>query len=526
MQSLYVSRYLIGVKVFFFILSCTQPDKTIQDTGDSVSDELSFEDTLIEAIEQDMTQTGATAFSMTVLKDGAVSWSGGFGQGTKDGSSVSSQTLFRVASITKPMTAVLTLQQVQEECLTLESPVEMFLDNFVMAQQPELSSTVLVKDTMQMTGGFVDYQLQSGEDGDGMIEGFIPAYLENGYFLSEPGRMYNYSNPNFVVAGSLVEYCTDNYFRLEMEENLWTPLQMNRTTFETDTVIADGSYAVGVTTYWPQNVGEEISVDAQSYSASHLWPAMGAWSSAEDLAQFGLFLMQGDTDILSADLFSEMQQPQVDTEEGYESKAYGYGLYVKDGIEMGGAHYPVTMISHSGTIYGYTSHMYLIPELEVGVIVLLNREKAVPSNSVPIALGLAELVEPYEPDVSISDEVSEYTGEYYNAFNIGTMLLEETESGLGIEIPALDNANIEYDSNLEPVRPDNFYIHYPDGSFDLLSFIRDESGAVEYLRSRNYVGKKQQGQSYSPRSSSQETNIGNDFGAWESSIDIFKAGQK
>lgn len=501
--------------MIFFLLSCTQTDKNV------AQDTTPFEDALIAAIEQDMLETGATAFSMAVLKEGAVSWSGGFGKGTKDDSSVSPQTLFRVASITKPMTAILTLQQVQEECLTLENPVDMYLNNFVMAQQPELSSTVLVKDTLQMTGGFVDYQLQSGEDGDGMIEGFIPAYLGNGYFLSEPGRMYNYSNPNFVVAGSLVEYCTDNYFRIAMEENLWSPLKMNRTTFETDTVVSDGSYAVGVTTYWPQNVGEEISVDAQSYSASHLWPAMGAWSSAEDLAQFGLFLMQGDTDILSADLFSEMQQQQVDTEEGYESKAYGYGLHVKDGIEMGGAHYPVTMISHSGTIYGYTSHMYLIPELEVGVIVLLNREKAVPANSVPIALGLAELVEPYEPDVSISNEVSEYTGEYYNAFNIGSMLLEETESGLGIEIPALDNANIEYDSTLESVRPDNFYIHYPDGSFDLLSFVRDEGGAVEYIRSRNYVGKKEQGNSYAPHLAPNNIDFQSDFGAWESTVDVF-----
>ena len=506
--------------MFIFILSCTQ-EKIIEEEDSS-----DFEVALIEAIEQDMEEIGATAFSMAVLKDGAVSWSGGVGSGTKDGSSVTSQTLFRVASITKPMTAVVTLQQVQEQCLTLTNPVDSYLNPFVMAQQPELSSMVTVQDTLQMTGGFVDHQEQSGEDGDGMIEGFISAYLGHRYFLSEPGRMHNYSNPNFVMAGALVEYCTNNYFRIVMEENLWTPLQMNRTTFQTGDVVNDGSYAVGITKNWPQSIGEEISVDAQSYSASHLWPAMGAWSSADDLAKFGLFLMKGNTDILSSDLFSAMQQQQVDTEEGYESKGYGYGLYVKEGIEMDGEHYPVTMISHTGTIYGYTSHMYLIPELQVGVIALLNREQAVPAHSIPLALNLKDLVEPYEPNLSIPSEVSECTGAYYNDFNIGSMFVTDTEAGLEIEIPTLDESGIRYEEILVPVRPDNFHILYPDGSFDLLSFLRDETGNVEYLRSRNYVGKKTQAQSFTPRSQSQEHHTENRFGEWESFVDVFSSHKK
>ena len=484
--------------MIFYLLACLSDKET--ETA-----EVTLESALIEAIEQDIANIGATAFAMAVLKDGEVSWSDGFGTDTKDGSPVTADTLFRVASLTKPMTAVLTLQQVEAGCLELETPVDEYIADFVMAQQPELASTLTVDHALSMTGGFTDYQLQSGEDGDGQIEPFLLSYLNNGYFLSNPGRMYNYSNPNFVVAGRLVELCTEESFRSVMEQSLWGPLQMNRTTFQTEEVVADGAYAIGVTEYWPDRLGEEVSVDAETYAASHLWPAMGTWSSVNDLAKLALFLLEGDEEILSTSLFNAMTTVHVDTEEGYENKGYGYGLFVKTGISMGGEQYPVKMISHTGSIYGYSSHMYLIPELNIGVVAIINRDKAVPQNSIPLALNLSELVETYEPNVTISEDHSPFIGEYYNAFNIGSMFLTDSEAGLTIEIPALDDANIGYEPVLEAVRPDNFSIHYPDGSFENLSFLRDSEGSVEYIRSRNYVGEKSSSSSIRPSHSRLQT---------------------
>ena len=445
---------------------------------------------LITAIETDMEVLGATAFAIAVIKNGELDWSEGFGTHTKTGEPVTADTLFRVASLTKPMTAVTALQQVEQGCLNLDSAVDSYLDGFVMQQQPLMAASLTVKDTLRMTGGLVDYQVQSGEDGDGMMEDFLSTYLEYSYFLSPPGRMYNYSNPNFVVAGHLVEVCSGAYFSSYMDDNLWKPLGMNRSTFHTSDVVEDADYAIGVTTHWPEQVGEEVPVDAESYAASHLWPAMGSWSSVNDLSKFALFLMHGDTAVLGTDFYEEMTTMQVDTEEGYPAKGYGFGIEVKTGIKIGEDHYPVTMLSHTGSIYGYTSHMYLVPELDVGVIVIINRDMAVPFNSVPVALDLGSMVASYTPDSDVPTDFSDYVGRYYNDFNIGEFILSETESGLTIEIPTLDEAGIGYTETLEAVRQDNFIIYYPDGSSDNLSFIRDENGDVEYIRHRNYVGER------------------------------------
>jgi hypothetical protein len=86
-------------------------------------------------------------------------------------------------------------------------------------------------------------------------------------------------------------------------------------------------------------------------------------------------------------------------------------------------------------------------------------------------------------------------GSYYNDFNIGAFIITSDESGLLAEIPTLDQEGIGYDARLEAVRPDNFVMHYPDGTFDSLSFIRDDEGEVEYIRHRNYVGERVQSSS-------------------------------
>ena len=463
--------------------------------SDSVLDSGShdWENDLQNAIAKDIEETGASAFAMAVIRDGALIWSEGFGNHTKSGVDVTGDTLFRVASLTKPMTAIATLQQVDQGCLGLQNPVDQTIEDFVMLQQPSMAAELTVAQTLNMSGGLADYQLLSGEDGDGQIENFLPVIMEYGYFLSPPGRMYNYSNTNYVLAGRLVELCSGDHFRPVMEDHLWTPLSMTSTTFSTSDVVEDGNYAMGVTTHWPDQPGVEVETDAESFAGSHLWPAMGAWSSVNDLAQLALFLMDGNTDILSSALHEEMTSMQVDSEEGYPSKGYGYGLNVKTGVAIGGAEYPVTMVSHVGSIYGSSAHMYLFPDLDVGVIAILNRDDVIPAHSVPVALDLASRATSESVTIEVPTAFDDYVGSYFNEFNIGTFIVTSDESGLQVEIPTLDDAGVGYISQLEAVRPDNFLLHYPDGGFDNLSFIRDEAGAVEYVRQRNYVGQRVDG---------------------------------
>ena len=91
-----------------------------------------FDTEIRAAIEADIASIGATAFSMAVIREGEVVWSDGFGTHTKSGVPVTADTLFRVASLTKPMTAISVLQQVDDGCLDLDAPVDAYIEDFVM----------------------------------------------------------------------------------------------------------------------------------------------------------------------------------------------------------------------------------------------------------------------------------------------------------------------------------------------------------------------------------------------------------
>ena len=251
-------------------------------------------DALSAVVEAEMAELGVTAMSMAIVQGGVPVWSGGFGTLEPDGTtSVDADTLFRVASVTKPMTALAVLQNVDAGCLDLSDPVNVHMP-FEIDVQPEHSDALLVEHTLTHAGGLIDYELQTGQEGDGHIEPFLEEFQAAGGFLAPPGRMYNYSNTNLVVAGRLVELCADRPFRAYMEEEIWSPLGMDRTVFDQASVVEDGNHAAGITSLLEGADGAEQVVGPDAYSAAHLWPAMGAWSSADDLAQLAVFLLEGD----------------------------------------------------------------------------------------------------------------------------------------------------------------------------------------------------------------------------------------
>jgi len=436
-----------------------------------------------------MAELGVTAMSVSIVRGGAPVWSGGFGTLEPGGAvPVDADTLFRVASVTKPMTALAMLQNVDAGCLSLVDRVNDHIP-FEIGVQSEYSASFLVEHTLTQAGGLVDFETQSGEEGDGYIEPFLEEFQSAAGFLAPPGRMYNYSNTNLVVAGRLVEVCADQPFRAYMDDEVLSPLGMERTVFDQASVLADGNHAAGITTLLEGSGGEEQLVGPESYAAAHLWPAMGAWSSANDLTQLALFLLHGDDRVLSAPLTDAMRSSQIERLEGYPGASHGYGVRIKDGVGLGGVEYPVRMLSHTGFLFGYSTYLYVVPELDIAAVMLLNRDFSYPERSLELALDLASYVQPEPLTVDEPDPATfgEFEGIYTHEFVMGDFMFSLDGETLMVSVPSLDESGVSYDAELVAVRPDNFEMII-DGQTQLLSFIRDENGAVEFVRNRYYVG--------------------------------------
>jgi len=463
-----------------------------EDTGQDSGQTEAFDDAALRAaIEADMAEFDVSATAVAVLRDGKTVWAEGFGTLTPDGSAaVNADTRFRVASVTKSMTAIAVLQQADAGCLALTDRISDHMP-FEMAQAPGMAADMQIHHTLSNTAGINDYETIDEYDGDGFIEPFINYVQAELPLLAPPGRLYNYSNTNFVLAGRLVELCAGDYYRPYMDASVFEPLGLGRTTFDTDTVATDANYAAGVSRVWAGAEGTDTVLDAESYSASHLWPGMGAWSSVSDVARLAEFWMAGDPAVLPDALHAEMTSKQVERETGFADAGYGYGLDIKTGIDIGGEHYPVRMVSHGGLLFGYSAHAYTVPDLGVGVVVLLNREFIFPARTIEAGLALGEFVEPVASTTPPPDPstFSELAGTYTHDVVMGDFIFSVVDGNLTVEIPSLDSEGVSYVPRLTAVRLDNFELQLETG-VQLLSFIRDDDGDPEYVRNRYYVGKR------------------------------------
>ena len=60
-----------------------------------------------------------------------------------------------------------------------------------------------------------------------------------------PGSFWNYSNPNFMIAGLVAERASGTPYRDLLKYSLWEPAGMHSTTFDPDEVMASGNYSDG-----------------------------------------------------------------------------------------------------------------------------------------------------------------------------------------------------------------------------------------------------------------------------------------
>ncbi len=184
---------------------------------------------------------------------------------------------------------------------------------------------------------------------------------------------YGYQNIMFTAAGEVVASVAgmswDNFVR----DRIFRPLSMKRS----NTSVNDLKYMDNIAMpHW------EIECDVRPvphYNVDNIGPAGSINSSAYEMAQWmrmhlnkGVY--EGDT-ILSARVVREMQTPQMIipfgewTEEHFPSThfmAYGLGFSLRDYLGR-------KIVRHGGAINGYRSELAMVPEENLGVIVLSNR---------------------------------------------------------------------------------------------------------------------------------------------------------
>jgi len=455
-----------------------------------------------QAVEQERVALGAPGMAVAIVENGDVTFAHGFGR--KDASRpdpVEPTTLFRIGSCTKMLTAIAVLQAVQQGLVSLDEPITAHVPAFHLNKTPAAVANVKVRNLLSHSGGMFDYgetNAPADEQTDAALEQFLTGrFADIEYVATPPGAVFAYANPDFMIAGLIAEKALGTPYRTLMRDNIFAPLGMNRTFFLAEEVMADGDYAVGAncnTAGDPRCYDPETALVVQPDTYDNPWarPAGFAWSSVLDLANVARFLVHGQQDLLSDELWTAMTSAQISTKDAGDLISYGFGVFVPDGLGGSPAlpYRELKSISHGGDIAGFAADIFCVPSLDFCLIALANASSAHLSNSVVVALNtLTNLPPPAgsKPDLAPKpDRYPLYAGSYDDQFGVGQVNVTTDGSKLYIQIPSFDADGTSYSTELQPLTVDNFVITV-SGEQQPLTFIADESGVYRYGRSRPYV---------------------------------------
>lgn len=297
------------------------------------------------------------------------------------GAPLAPEMLFRLGSTTKMFTATALVSLAEEGKIKLDEPI----GRFVKGLDPKIAA-VTAQQLLTHTSGFLDEAPMFGSQDESALAKEVRSWKEDRFFTT-PGDVYSYSNPGYWLAGFLVEDIGGKPYADAMNERIFAPLGMTRTTLR-PTMAMTYPLAQG----HDVNAGKPAVVRPAANNAAS-WPAGSIFSNVYDLSRFVIAFVNGGRidgkQALPAGVIERLSTPYVDIP-GAPGTRYGYGLEIRD--ERG-----VHTLKHGGSRSGYGSLIWMVPDRHFGVIILANRTGASLSKTATKAMEAMLALAPASP---------------------------------------------------------------------------------------------------------------------------------
>jgi CubicO group peptidase (beta-lactamase class C family) len=336
-----------------------------------------------------------------VTRKGEHVWSGAVGSANyAEGWDATSETQYRIGSITKTFTAVAIMQLRAEGKLDLDDRLEQHLDGI------ENGSPTIRRLLCHLSG----LQREAGEmfvTGESPTEDDLIASMSEVEFVLRPGESHHYSNLAFALLGQVVARTSGQPYMTYVNERILAPLGLERTTWTPQAPAAQG-YLVDE---YARSVWVEVETDlAATAAAGQLWSTVG------DLGRWAGFLAAGHDDVLTAARVEEMWFPQVMYDPSDWTLAWGLGLML---YNQGGRIYA----GHGGAMAGHLAGICVDRTTESGAATLTNSGTRGNMEQFAIALAAKTIevwppaIEPWQPERDVPDDVRPLLGRWWSEGN-------------------------------------------------------------------------------------------------------------
>ena len=293
------------------------------------------------------------SISAGVLKDGKIQWLGVKGiADIEDNDPVNIHSLFRIASITKPITAVAVLQLWEKGLIDLDKDVRVYLPDF-----PEKKWKFTTRQLLNHTAGIRSYK-----DGEFHNKKYYSSVaeavkvFEYDSLIYEPGTKYEYTSLGYSLLGLIIEKISKLSYEKYLIKNIFEPSGMKYTILDKQQEIVPNRVK-GYEKNFERKIKNAPLADLSIKSAGG-----GLLSTAEDILLFAKSLLEGKL-IKHSTFNSIIKQTKLKN-----GNLVDYGL----GFALGMEKDSLKTISHTGGGTGFTTMLLIEPENKLAAVHLLN----------------------------------------------------------------------------------------------------------------------------------------------------------
>jgi len=307
-----------------------------------------------------------SGLSIAIVKDGSIVYEKTLGyKNVPTMDFMDNSAIFNIASCSKAFTAACIGKLVQEGLLDWDDKVidyipEFKLDDECISKQMNIQDLLSHHSGLQTFEGdllWYNTEYKNGEIIDRMQ--YLPITKK---FRTD----YGYQNNMFMIAGEIIERITGQPWEKFVSQNFFVPMEMYDTRSSSD--VFDGKESIAD----PHDKDSVIAI----FDFEGGKPAASIWSNPRDLAKWvNMFMNNGkykEIEILSPEIIKKLTSPQTILRVSEEAESFGthfrtyaMGWYAYD-------YQGCKIIEHDGSMPGYISKVAMIPEKNIGIIILNN----------------------------------------------------------------------------------------------------------------------------------------------------------
>ncbi|KOP68560.1 beta-lactamase [Bacillus sp. FJAT-18019] len=374
------------------------------------------------------------------------------------------RTLFRMASISKSITATAIMQLVEEGRIDLKQDITAYMPDIKIVNNT--GKPVTVEHLLTHTTGFdyTDSNLvppQLLQNDEIPLADFLRVNAPT--VVRSPGEVYRYDNLASSMQGYIVERVSGLPFEEYVNTHIFAPLNMKQAAFRMDKKII-------------ANLATGYNIDREPIKPYPNMPTIapegGMFATGTDMANFitahlnkGQF---GSSRILKEETMHLMHQTHVDAA-GIPLMSYGFESFLHS------SHNGQTVIGKGGDLNGYHSWLWLLPDQNVGGMIVVNSDA-----SVPIREGFfTAFMNHFYPQQQVQQNNFSLNQEQLNSFegfyrSLRTPIITTQVKAIPDGLSVLD---AQGEHKLTPVGP----LLFVDEKGTPAAFKQDDTGEVAYM---------------------------------------------